>query len=75
MKRLDGYLSKKVQEVWADSCVYECIIYGQPDSAEWTLEGARETIHLGRTFHDARNAIRALCHAERAKANLSEGKA
>lgn len=65
MKRLDGYLSRKVQAVFKDGLVY--CDEGGPVQV-WMLErGAAPPIGLGNSFRAAHGAVVAIVKAERAK--------
>ena len=60
MRYVDGYLSRRVQEVWPDAIVYRD---EDGDQKRYVLERERaEPLGLGTNFREAKMAIEALRH-------------
>jgi hypothetical protein len=65
MKRIDGYLSRKAQQMFPKALVF-CENGGPVEV--WTMEWAgTPTVGLGGCFNAAKQAVDALISAERAK--------
>ena len=61
-RRVDGYLSRRCQQLWPGSLVHE------EGDGSWTLERlGLETLGLGDNFSSARQAVDALAASERQK--------
>jgi hypothetical protein len=71
MKRLDGYLSRKMQTIFPAALVY-CDASGPVEI--WTLEfgdASTQGLDLGGSFNAAKQAVDALVKAERSKKGRS----
>lgn len=67
MKRIDGYLARKAQNIYPDALVY-CDEGGTEEV--WTLERpGQPAIGLGHSFHDATQAVAAMTRAKQATQN------
>lgn len=73
MRQIDGFLSNKAQSIWRGAMVFST---SSPDTASWVLERpatdrrqALETLALGKSFHEAQQALNALIAAQRARGN------
>lgn len=71
MREIDGYLSRRAQQIWPGALVYKL---DEGNGERWALErpatterSELETVALGTTFGAARQAVDALISAERAR--------
>lgn len=62
MKKIDGYLSRLIQNQWPDALVI-CLL--EPGSESWVVQRpGNEDLGLGGSFSDAKQAVHALVRAE-----------
>lgn len=69
MRRIDGYLSRRMQSVWPSALVYE------DDAGEWVLERPSHPepqLGLGDSYGLAKQAIDALLRQARTKRGASD---
>jgi len=58
VSRLDGFLSRKLQAAWPDALVFQ-----DEEPGYHARRGSGEVTGLGKTFHEARQAVTAIVAA------------
>lgn len=72
MSRLDGFLSRKLQAVWPDALVFRNPALQSDDLDYHARRANGEITGLGKTFHEARQAVAAIVAAAKARSAMTE---